>query len=186
MPSGFGVTTHGGRTAAGSGRDRVGPSAACDLGVGEILLNSMDADGTTAGFDLEMIAAVRAVVDVPLIASGGRRPGRGLPAGGRRRGRRGARRQRLPLRHTPDRRGQGGVGGRRIPGSRPAIGLVPARERVTASELTDDCLFCKIIAGRRSRHDRSTPTTRRSPSSTSRRGSAATPWSCRGSTSPTC
>ena len=39
--------------------------------MGEILLNSMDADGTTAGFDLEMIAAVRAVVDVPLIASGG-------------------------------------------------------------------------------------------------------------------
>jgi cyclase len=39
--------------------------------VGEILLNSMDADGTTAGFDLEMIAAVRAAVDVPLIASGG-------------------------------------------------------------------------------------------------------------------
>jgi cyclase len=39
--------------------------------VGEILLNSMDADGTTGGFDLEMIAAVRARVDVPLIASGG-------------------------------------------------------------------------------------------------------------------
>ena len=39
--------------------------------MGEILLNSMDADGTTAGFDLEMIAAVRAAVDVPLIASGG-------------------------------------------------------------------------------------------------------------------
>jgi cyclase len=39
--------------------------------VGEILLNSMDADGTTAGFDLEMIAAVRAAVEVPLIASGG-------------------------------------------------------------------------------------------------------------------
>ena len=42
-----------------------------DQGVGEILLNSMDADGTTGGFDLELIAAVRAVVDVPLIASGG-------------------------------------------------------------------------------------------------------------------
>jgi cyclase len=42
-----------------------------DEGVGEILLNSMDADGTTAGFDLEMIAAVRAAVAVPLIASGG-------------------------------------------------------------------------------------------------------------------
>ncbi len=44
---------------------------AVDLGAGEILLNSMDADGTTTGFDLEMLAAVRAVVDVPLIASGG-------------------------------------------------------------------------------------------------------------------
>src|SRR5436309_734727 len=41
------------------------------LGVGEILLNSMDADGTKAGFDLEMISAVRAVVTVPVIASGG-------------------------------------------------------------------------------------------------------------------
>ena len=42
-----------------------------ELGAGEILLNSMDADGTKAGFDLELIAAVRAVVDVPLVASGG-------------------------------------------------------------------------------------------------------------------
>jgi cyclase len=42
-----------------------------ELGVGEILLNSMDADGTKAGFDLEMIFAVRAAVTVPVIASGG-------------------------------------------------------------------------------------------------------------------
>ena len=42
-----------------------------ELGVGEILLNSIDADGTQAGFDLEMISAVRAVVTVPVIASGG-------------------------------------------------------------------------------------------------------------------
>ena len=42
-----------------------------ELGVGEILLNSMDADGTRAGFDIAMIKAVRAVVDVPVIASGG-------------------------------------------------------------------------------------------------------------------
>ena len=41
------------------------------LGVGEILLNSMDADGTKTGFDLEMISAVRAAVTVPVIASGG-------------------------------------------------------------------------------------------------------------------
>jgi cyclase len=70
MPSGYEVTTHGGRTAADI--DAVDwARRGVDLGVGEILLNSMDADGTTTGFDLEMIAAVRAAVDVPLIASGG-------------------------------------------------------------------------------------------------------------------
>ena len=70
QPSGFEVTTHGGRKAAGL--DAVEwARRGVELGVGEILLNSMDADGTTGGFDLEMIAAVRAVVDVPLIASGG-------------------------------------------------------------------------------------------------------------------
>ncbi len=70
QPSGFEVTTHGGRKSAGV--DAIAwARRGVDLGVGEILLNSMDADGTTAGFDLEMIAAVRAVVDVPLIASGG-------------------------------------------------------------------------------------------------------------------
>jgi imidazole glycerol-phosphate synthase subunit HisF len=42
-----------------------------ELGVGEILLNSMDADGTKAGFDTELIKALRAAVDVPVIASGG-------------------------------------------------------------------------------------------------------------------
>ena len=70
MPSGFGVTTHGGRTSAGL--DAVEwARQAVDRGVGEVLLNSMDADGTTNGFDLEMLEAVRAVIDVPLIASGG-------------------------------------------------------------------------------------------------------------------
>jgi cyclase len=70
QPSGFEVTTHGGRRAAGL--DAVAWAAeGARRGVGEILLNSMDADGTKAGFDLELIAAVRAVVDVPLIASGG-------------------------------------------------------------------------------------------------------------------
>ena len=70
QPSGFEVTTHGGRRAAGL--DAVAWAAqAAHLGAGEILLNSMDADGTRTGFDLEMIAAVRAVVDVPLVASGG-------------------------------------------------------------------------------------------------------------------
>ena len=64
------VTTHGGRR--GTGIDAIGWAVrAAELGVGEILLNSMDADGTTSGFDLEMLTAVRAEVRVPLIASGG-------------------------------------------------------------------------------------------------------------------
>ncbi len=69
-PSGFEVTTHGGRV--GTGIDAVDwARRATELGAGEILLNSMDADGTTVGFDLELIRAVRAVVTVPVIASGG-------------------------------------------------------------------------------------------------------------------
>ena len=50
-------------------RDRMGRQGA-ELGVGEILLNSMDADGTKTGFDLKMLAAARAAVTVPVIASG--------------------------------------------------------------------------------------------------------------------
>lgn len=70
QPSGFGVTTHGGRRSAGL--DAIAwVREATERGAGEVLLNSMDADGTTDGFDLEMIAAVKAVVDVPVIASGG-------------------------------------------------------------------------------------------------------------------
>jgi cyclase len=69
-PSGFEVTTHGGRR--GTGIDAVDWAArGQELGVGEILLNSMDADGTKNGFDLELIRLVRAAVDVPVIASGG-------------------------------------------------------------------------------------------------------------------
>jgi cyclase len=69
-PSGFEVTTHGGRR--GTGIDAVEWSArGQQLGVGEILLNSMDADGTRDGFDLAMLRAVRAAVTVPVIASGG-------------------------------------------------------------------------------------------------------------------
>jgi imidazole glycerol-phosphate synthase subunit HisF len=69
-PSGFEVTTHGGRRGAGLDAVRWAAHGA-ELGAGEILLNSMDADGTKDGFDLELIRAVRAVVDVPVIASGG-------------------------------------------------------------------------------------------------------------------
>jgi cyclase len=68
--SGFEVTTHGGHR--GTGIDAVGwARRGVRAGAGEILLNSMDADGTGAGFDTELIAAVRAAVHVPLIASGG-------------------------------------------------------------------------------------------------------------------
>jgi imidazole glycerol-phosphate synthase subunit HisF len=67
---GFEVTTHGGRR--GTGIDAVDwARRGARLGAGEILLNSMDADGTATGFDIELIRAVRAAVDVPLIASGG-------------------------------------------------------------------------------------------------------------------
>ena len=68
--SGFEVTTHGG--SRGAGRDAVAwARRGVDLGVGEILLNSMDADGTREGYDLEMITAIRQAVTVPLVASGG-------------------------------------------------------------------------------------------------------------------
>jgi len=68
--SGFEVTTHGGRKSAGL--DAIAWAArAAELGAGEILLNAMDADGTTDGFDLELIRRVRAEVTIPVIASGG-------------------------------------------------------------------------------------------------------------------
>jgi imidazole glycerol-phosphate synthase subunit HisF len=70
LPSSFEVTTHGGRR--GTRLDAVDwARRAAELGAGEILLNSMDADGTQGGFDLELIEAVREAVDVPVIASGG-------------------------------------------------------------------------------------------------------------------
>jgi cyclase len=69
-PSGFEVTTHGGRQ--GTGIDAIEwAREAADRGVGEILLNSIDADGTKEGFDLELIRLVRAAVRIPIIASGG-------------------------------------------------------------------------------------------------------------------
>ena len=69
-PSGFEVTTHGGRKSAGL--DAIAwASRAAELGAGEILLNAMDADGTQDGFDLDLIRAVRREVTIPVIASGG-------------------------------------------------------------------------------------------------------------------
>lgn len=69
-PGGFEVTTHGGSKSAG--RDALGwVKEGIERGAGEILLNSMDADGTAGGFDLEMLAAVRDLSAVPVIASGG-------------------------------------------------------------------------------------------------------------------
>ncbi len=70
VDSGFEVTTHGGRR--GTGMDAVEwADRACLLGAGEILLNSMDRDGTKDGFDLPLISAIRQAVTVPVIASGG-------------------------------------------------------------------------------------------------------------------
>ena len=62
--------THGGRTA--TGLDALEWAAqVCELGAGEILLTSMDRDGTKAGYDIELLQAMNATVDVPIIASGG-------------------------------------------------------------------------------------------------------------------
>ncbi len=70
MPSGFVVTTHGGRTE--SDLDAIAwAREGVERGAGELLVNSIDADGTKNGFDLELIAAVRAVSSVPVIGSGG-------------------------------------------------------------------------------------------------------------------
>ncbi|MGP9682159.1 MULTISPECIES: imidazole glycerol phosphate synthase subunit HisF [unclassified Brachybacterium] len=68
--SGFEVTTHGGRR--GTGIDAIAwIREVTQRGAGEILLNSMDADGTEQGFDLELIRLARGATNLPLIASGG-------------------------------------------------------------------------------------------------------------------
>ena len=68
--TGWEVFTHGGRR--GTGLDAVAwAKEVCQRGAGEILLTSMDADGTKAGYDLELTAAVSNAVPVPVIASGG-------------------------------------------------------------------------------------------------------------------
>lgn len=70
QPSGFEVTTHGGTKSAGLDAIEWATRGA-EYGAGEILLNSMDADGTKAGFDLELTRKVRQAVTIPIIASGG-------------------------------------------------------------------------------------------------------------------
>jgi cyclase len=68
--SGFVVTTHGGRQQ--TELDALAWITQCiDLGAGELLVNSIDADGTREGFDTEMIGAIRRIADIPVIASGG-------------------------------------------------------------------------------------------------------------------
>ncbi len=69
-PSGFAVTTHGGRTLTALDAV-VWARGAIERGAGELLVNSIDADGTRAGFDLELIALMREISRVPVIASGG-------------------------------------------------------------------------------------------------------------------
>ena len=70
MESGFVVTTHGGRTE--TDLDAVAwVREAIERGVGELLVNSIDADGTKAGFDTELITLMREVSQVPVVASGG-------------------------------------------------------------------------------------------------------------------
>ncbi|UQN13783.1 imidazole glycerol phosphate synthase subunit HisF [Gulosibacter sp. ACHW.36C] len=68
--SGFVVTTHGGRTDTGIDAFAWAREA-CERGAGELLVNSMDADGTKEGFDLELIERMRELATVPVIASGG-------------------------------------------------------------------------------------------------------------------
>lgn len=66
----FGVSTHGGRNP--TGLDAVAWAAECERrGAGEILLTSMDRDGTRDGFDLELTRAVSEACGIPVIASGG-------------------------------------------------------------------------------------------------------------------
>ena len=118
QPSGFEVTTHGGRTAAGL--DAVEwARRGVDLGVGEILLNSMDADGTTDGLrpgdDRRGPGRGRRAAD----RLRRRRPGGRLSAGRGGRGRRRAGGDGLPLRHAAGRRGQGRARRRRVP--RPGV-----------------------------------------------------------------
>jgi cyclase len=69
-PSGFEISVHGGRTMTGIDALEWAKKAE-DLGAGEILLTSMDADGTKDGYDIPMTKAIANIVGIPVIASGG-------------------------------------------------------------------------------------------------------------------
>jgi cyclase len=70
MPSGFELVVEGGRTPVG--KDAVDWAKQCeDLGAGQLLPTSMDADGTQAGYDIPMTRAIAEAVSIPVIASGG-------------------------------------------------------------------------------------------------------------------
>ena len=105
----YDVYVNGGRTLV-EGREAVAwAREATERGAGEVLLTSMDRDGTTDGYDLELTRAVADAVAVPVIASGGVGELRHLVEGDHRgRRRRGARGLDLPLRHAHGRRGEGG------------------------------------------------------------------------------
>ena len=125
-PSGWEVTTHGGRR--GTGMDAIEWAArGAELGVGEILLNSMDFDGTKAGFDLKMLRAVRGAVTRPGHRQRWRRGQGTFRARGCCRCRRRAGRQRVPLPRADHRRGEGGDGGRRDRGAMSACAKSEAR-----------------------------------------------------------
>ncbi|MDE2591568.1 MAG: imidazole glycerol phosphate synthase subunit HisF [Actinomycetales bacterium] len=79
LPSGFVVTTHGGRNE--TELDAIAWIRQCiELGAGELLVNSIDADGTRSGFDSELLGLIREISTVPIIASGGAGKAEDFPA----------------------------------------------------------------------------------------------------------
>ena len=128
--------THGGRTP--TGLDALAwAEQVCALGAGEILLTSMDRDGTKAGYDIELLQAMGDAVDVPVIASGGVGTLEHLYEGrGRGRGERGAGGVDLPLRPAHGARGQGLP--RRPRHRRPALNARSSRQPVERSTFDAD------------------------------------------------